>query len=435
MIRLFLKLYGVLIATLAFSFVVQSHLMDYVYRKMVAGHDFRNRFQATFHLVDTALARLPPAQRQDRFRELAVGFAFPARLEPADSVAELERLPPAKRAAYDQGAIVTVERPGGGFVLARRTPDRAEAVVLEMPGPDNERIRRVTYLVNWATEFAIVAVLLGCWVRPFWRDIRSLTQAAGSVGTGRFDVRVRTGRGAALRPVADAFNAMTGRIHALLQSHKALTSAVSHELRTPLARLRFSHSLAREAPEGPERERYFALMEKDIAELDELTTELLDYAKLERGTPDIRLHSVPAEPWLEEILADARRTAEIEGRAGRIDAQVDLETLRCEPRYMARALVNLLRNATSHASSRVTVRIAGEGARTVIQVDDDGEGIPPGERDRVFEPFARLDRSRARASGGFGLGLAIVRQVARWHGGDAVVTDSPLGGTRVTVAW
>ena len=102
---------------------------------------------------------------------------------------------------------------------------------------------------------------------------------------------------------------------------------------------------------------------------------------------------------------------------------------------MARALVNLLRNATSHASSRVTVRIAGEGARTVIQVDDDGEGIPPGERDRVFEPFARLDRSRARASGGFGLGLAIVRQVARWHGGDAVVTDSPLGGTRVTVAW
>jgi signal transduction histidine kinase len=71
----------------------------------------------------------------------------------------------------------------------------------------------------------------------------------------------------------------------------------------------------------------------------------------------------------------------------------------------------------------------------VIHVDDDGAGIPPGERDRVFEPFARLDASRTRASGGFGLGLAIVKQVARWHGGEAFVTDSPLGGARVTIAW
>jgi signal transduction histidine kinase len=68
-------------------------------------------------------------------------------------------------------------------------------------------------------------------------------------------------------------------------------------------------------------------------------------------------------------------------------------------------------------------------------VDDDGSGIEPADRERLFEPFVRLDRNRGRESGGFGLGLAIVRQVARWHGGDATISDSPLGGARVSIAW
>jgi two-component system, OmpR family, sensor kinase ParS len=71
----------------------------------------------------------------------------------------------------------------------------------------------------------------------------------------------------------------------------------------------------------------------------------------------------------------------------------------------------------------------------VIHVDDDGAGIPAPDRERLFEPFVRLDGSRDRESGGFGLGLAIVRQVARWHGGEASITESPLGGARVTIAW
>jgi signal transduction histidine kinase len=83
----------------------------------------------------------------------------------------------------------------------------------------------------------------------------------------------------------------------------------------------------------------------------------------------------------------------------------------------------------------VTVSLAREGSRTVIHVDDDGSGIPVSDRERVFEPFARLDQSRDRVSGGSGWASPIVRQVARWHGGDASISDSPLGGTRVTIAW
>ena len=228
---------------------------------------------------------------------------------------------------------------------------------------------------------------------------------------------------------------MAGRLPALLQSRRPLTSAISHELRTPLARLRFSHSLAREESVPAERQRYFALMEKDIAELDELTTELLDYARLERGLPEIRLQTVPAGPWLEDVLEDARHSTQVDGRPAGIHADIGVGALRCGPRYMTPAVVNLLRNALSHAHSRIEVSVGQEGARTVVRVDDDGAGIPAADRERVFEPFARLDASRARGSGGFGLGLAIVRQVARWHGGDAFASESPLGGARVTIAW
>jgi signal transduction histidine kinase len=289
--------------------------------------------------------------------------------------------------------------------------------------------------VNWGVEFAIVAILLFFWVRPFWRDLTRLRAAADRVGAGVFETPVEVGRGSAMRPLAEAFHAMTERIATLLQSHRTLTCAVSHELRSPLARLRFSHSLAREELEAEAKDRYLLRMERDIAEIDELTTELLDYAKLERGAPSIRLESVPVEPWLEDVLADANDHAGAGVPPAVIRSSIDLESLRCEPRYMARAVLNMIRNALQHARSTVIVRVRNEENSTVIDVDDDGCGVPVGDRERLFEPFVRLDGSRDRESGGFGIGLAIVRQVARWHGGEATIGDSPLGGARVTIRW
>lgn len=95
----------------------------------------------------------------------------------------------------------------------------------------------------------------------------------------------------------------------------------------------------------------------------------------------------------------------------------------------------MLRNAVRYARSRVTLTIEQSGPRTVISVDDDGPGMPAAERERLFEPFTRLEGSRGRASGGVGLGLAIVKSVAEWHGGEARISDSPLGGARVSISW
>lgn len=150
--------------------------------------------------------------------------------------------------------------------------------------------------LNWAVAFTVVAVLLLFWVRPFCRELLSLRRTAEQVGAGHFETRADVARGSPLRQLADAFSAMTAQVASLLQSHRTLTSAVSHELRTPIARLRFSHSLAREEPSAEGKDRFLARMEGDIAEIDALTTELLDYARLERGTPAMSLQQVPAEP-------------------------------------------------------------------------------------------------------------------------------------------
>ena len=97
--------------------------------------------------------------------------------------------------------------------------------------------------------------------------------------------------------------------------------------------------------------------------------------------------------------------------------------------------MNVVRNAARYARSQVRLSVERRDERTVINVDDDGPGVPAEQRERLFEPFTRAEDSRGRDSGGVGLGLAIVKSVAEWHGGEARIGDSPLGGARVSIAW
>ena len=430
MVRLFLKFYGVLIATLVLSFVVQMQVIDYVWSH-VDGFDYRVRFKPGFALLEHALAPYPESEWPARFDSLAGGLGVPSHLVRADGGAELARLTPPQRKRYDAGEIVSLDRAGGGFTLVKRLAGSGQAAAFDMPGPDTSRTKLLTYAANWSVEFTLVAILVWFWVRPFWRELIGLRQAAERLGEGDFAAHAEAGRGSALRGVADAFNRMAAQVAQLLKSHRTLTSAVSHELRTPIARLRFAHSLARDEPTAAGKDKHLARMEHDIDEIDQLTSELLDYARLERGSPPLALHEVPAAPWLEDVLAEAGPDA----KAAAIESRVEVERVRCEPRYMARAVANLVRNARRHARNRVAVSIEQVGADVAIHVDDDGLGVAPADRERLFEPFVRADGSRDRDSGGFGLGLAIVRQVARWHGGDARLAESPLGGARASIRW
>lgn len=176
-------------------------------------------------------------------------------------------------------------------------------------------------------------------------------------------------------------------------------------------------------------------MERDVVDLEDLVSELLVLASL-REAPPYEPKDVRANDLLEEVMRRANDEMRTTGRRITIEAPRNLpDTLLCDAKHLSRALANVLRNAVRYAKSKVAVTIECAGSRTSISVDDDGPGVPPLERDRLFEPFTRLEGSRGRDSGGVGLGLAIVKSVAEWHGGEARISDSPLGGARVSISW
>jgi signal transduction histidine kinase len=184
-----------------------------------------------------------------------------------------------------------------------------------------------------------------------------------------------------------------------------------------------------------ERKHYLSEISQDIDELDELVAESLTYAHFDRGVPKIEWQSCPAESWLRNVISHATKGLQsVEFSCTNRLSQTARE-IRLEPRYMGRALGNLLKNAATYADGRIEVVMAEEGGDCLIHVDDDGPGIPQANRRRVFKAFTRLDTSRDRDTGGFGLGLAIVQRVAAWHGGRVEISRSPLGGARFTIRW
>lgn len=430
MIQLFIRMYGLLIATLAVSFFIQSEVIDY-FRKLSTPVNVRERFAGTFYLVEQDLLKFPPPARAARMEEMKAGFGTPITLETNQSIRDRFNLNDESLEALS--GIQSLERKEGGGYLAKRLAGSDQIVLIEFPGPKD--MRREIYIINWTIEFVMVALLTWFWVRPFWRDLVALREATEKVGEGDLSVRVNIKRSSALYDFAHRFNEMTSRIAQLLKSQKDLTNAISHELRTPLARLRFSQHLAADEPSPEGKDRYLALMDRDINELDELSSELLTYARLESGAPDVVLVKVPAAPWLEDIVDAARRLAAADGRTTVIESDLRVAELVCEPRYMARAVSNLLGNALRFAQARIRVTVEADSQGFRITVDDDGPGITPGERERMFQPFTRLDKSRDRATGGFGMGLAIVRQITVWHGGEARIEDGGLGGARIVLAW
>jgi two-component system OmpR family sensor kinase len=212
-----------------------------------------------------------------------------------------------------------------------------------------------------------------------------------------------------------------------------LLNAVSHELRTPLTRLDFGLALAlsEDLPQAS-RERLQSQV-AHIRELDELVLELLSYSRLQKPAQLPERVEVVLDEFIDSVLGSV--DDELENPEIVIDVVLDcsVERFNLDPRLTARALQNLLRNATRYCDKRIQVGVKVCPTGCEICVDDDGIGIPPDQRERIFEPFYRLDRSRDRSTGGFGLGLAISRRALEAQGGTLTAQASPLGGARFRV--
>lgn len=432
MLRLFLRLYLLLMLPATAAFVFFMYVTDQVMAQLHAEQQ-RQRAGVAFDRAERIVTDRRVPDWQGRLKEIEATFRVEHQIVPLAEALDDFFMSASEKERLRTGQIAFRDRPGGGTVYLRRIKDTDRALRIEWVGAYEYLALYYAIIVLLVTT--AVALILWRWTRPLWRDLEALEAATARVGQGDFGVRADVPRSSMLEPIATAFNGMAGRVQALLQSHRDLEHGVAHELRTPLAQLKFDLELARTTASPAEREQRFDAMQRDVVELEELVNELLVLANL-REAPPYRPREVPAGELVDELLRRAHDEMRAAGRAIAIEGPRHVpDSLVCDAKYLSRALANVLRNAVRYARSRVAVTVERAGARTTISIDDDGPGVPPQERERLFEPFTRLEGSRGRDSGGVGLGLAIVRSVAEWHGGEARISDSPLGGARVSISW
>ena len=272
-------------------------------------------------------------------------------------------------------------------------------------------------------------------VNTFEIRLRKLQQATSRLAQGHLNARVGTTGKDPVSRLGLAFNSMADHIQRLIAVQREMVRAVSHELRTPVARIRFGLQIIEDSVgDDPFIAKQLSGMDSDIQELDELIDEILTYARLEEGGPLLDFQLTNLEELVQQLVSEARPPAHVTVEyGGAIGASLEAEI---EYRYMHRAIQNLIGNAGRYANSKVVVTFSVGADTCRIDVADDGPGIPEQEWSRVFTPFARLDDSRTRSTGGYGLGLSIVRRIAYWHGGRAMVCqDEPLGGAKFSLIW
>jgi signal transduction histidine kinase len=273
--------------------------------------------------------------------------------------------------------------------------------------PFNPRNRMAGLLFFLGFMAIAIAVFAYPVVRSLTKRIERLQLGVETLGAGNLAARVDIEGRDEVASLAQSFNRAAGRIEELIGAHRLLLANASHELRTPLSRLR----LGLELYETKQDPAIKAELARDIAELDHLIDEILLASRLDvTGTPQTR----------EEVDLLALCAEEC---AHYDDSTLDGDpvVVSGDPRLLRRLIRNLLENAAKHGRPPITVELRRQGGDAVLTVVDAGDGIPAGEHEHIFMPFYRLGGDRK----GAGLGLSLVRQIARLHGGDAVVAPLP----------
>ena len=461
--RLVATMGGLLVAAFAVTFLA-------VYR--VTGHDQRARIERSLAAGMSALGRAGvPASARTAGELAAAARSFEA-VQPFGPATRLlyATLPGGRTVTNENELLGLVREPGepAETPLAQAAEGRAARGILTAPEgystvtvPDVgairllvRRVRRVpgevrlgvgealapvrdaqddvahAFLLFGAlglvAALALGALLSGRVLAP----LRRIAAAAARVDAGAQE-RLSGGAGdpAEVRVLAEALDHMVARLGDALDRQRAFAADASHELRTPLTAIRGQLEVLALAhdPSAQEVARVEAMVRRELERMEHLVDDLLLLARSDEE-PERRREAVD----LAALAGDAvRRSPSVERR---FELRThDGATVAGDAQALQRALANLVANAVAHTAAGGLVRVTVErhGARVVLAVEDDGDGVPVAHRERIFERFHRVDPGRARIEGGAGLGLAIVRAIAESHGGGVFAEESPEGGARI----
>jgi signal transduction histidine kinase len=328
----------------------------------------------------------------------------------------------------DGASIVTFD--GEPMLVVREDLDDGALLLAVSVEDDQGTLATVALLLAVAVAgvTGLVAAITWWVVGRALRPVARIRAEVDDITADRLDRRVAVpASGDEIAALAGTMNRMLDRLDAAATAQRRFVSDASHELRSPLATIRQHAELAQLHPAATSVDDLAGVVHDEGLRMQELVDALLLLTRLDEQAA---LREDPVD--LDDLaLAEVRRL-----RAG--GATVDGSGIRAarvrgDARLLGQLVRNLADNAARHARSAVAIGVTGRGAEVLLTVDDDGAGVPPDERERIFERFVRLDEARARDAGGSGLGLAIVRAIAEAEGGGVRVEDSPLGGARFSV--
>ncbi len=430
---LYLRIYATVVVVLllfavASGWVFQRHIEQ---ERLRADTMLAERVGAWAELIQRSLPGVDaPAQDQAAaLREWAVRLRLPLALDsPAGqriAASESFERRQAEGAAsgvavgLEDGRTLWIMRPGGsraraGGPRARFEASRRGEIAPFLPFVPPSWQRGVGLVVVLMLLFAAIAAGAYPVVRRLTHRLETLKRGVEQFGAGQLNYRIQVSGRDEVAAVAASFNVAAARIEALVRSHQSLLANASHELRSPLARMRMAVSMLEEA--APERHAALRReIDTNVAELDALVEEVLLASRLD-AAPAI------VEPDRVDLLGLAAE------EAARVEATVDGAALTVfgDERLLRRALRNLLENARRYGGGAIEVTLSRDAGRAVVRVCDHGPGVPQAMRERIFEPFFRLP-GHAEVTGGVGLGLSLVKQIAERHQG-SVRCEARAGG-------
>ena len=378
-----------------------------------------------------------PGAEQQRLEELQPYFSYPIAFEKlSDLNLDMDQI---SRLRTDKTQTILLYRDS-----ATMQGTTISAVSAYTNVPNRVLVLGPVPIFNWlpfkvfagVVLFSLFLLIMGVYflILPLERKIGKVRQALNRVRKGDLRTRVSIEGNDEMANLGLSFNMMTEHIQRLIEAQQELTRAVSHELRTPVARVRFGMEMLTDTDDYEARISQMEMIDKDIEELNKLIDEIMTYAKLEQGTPSLSFEQIVLKNLLQQVVDESeiiKKDKNITTDLPAVDVEVEAEY-----RYLHRVVQNFVGNALRYSDSMIRVSGGVENNYAYVCVEDDGQGIAEKDREKVFEAFARLDDSRTRASGGYGLGLSIVSRIAYWFGGKVEVDQSPtLGGARFTMTW
>ena len=417
--RAFISLYGFIVASVLLLGWGLNHFWDRLAPEPPVSQEVRSLLA----LIDLQLnAGTDPAELA---RQLSAQHAS-LQLLPLDELASSGAL------AQLQAGDILRSADAQQFSYYQLASRGGQVIILSLPAPPAPAPLLQRLLLG--LFYAGLALAIFLWVWPLSRDAKKLEQQTRQLGKDGLPQNLRIAPSSALYPLARAFNLMAQRLRELLSSHRDMTNAVSHELRTPLARMKFALALIDTGALDDKSRRQLASLEQDVAEMESLIGSLLMYAGFERQGQ--QLNTRPGD--MADLFAELQlRFARTNQRPVQLELHLQAPTSNCECEWklIETVLHNALGNAARYARERIRLEWLAARDEYLIAIEDDGPGIAPAERARVFESFVRL-YPEGEAASGFGLGLAIIQRILHWHGGEARFVDPQhLGGARLELRW